>query len=97
MFTFIEYSPVLRYEKQLQQEEEAYQAQRRRMYSEVQEEKERMASSATRQRAELDKLQRQLEDNHSTASTVLKTEYERAREEQERRHTVSTYCMFTTK
>ena len=51
-----------RYEKQLQQEEEAYQAQRRRMYSEIQEEKERLASSASRQRSELDKLQRQLED-----------------------------------
>ena len=34
---------VLRYEKQLEQEEQAYQQQRRRLYAEVQEEKERLA------------------------------------------------------
>ena len=32
-----------RYEKQLEQEEQAYQQQRRRLYTEVQEEKERLA------------------------------------------------------
>ena len=59
------------------------------MYSEVQEEKERIASSAARQRAELDKLQRQLEDNHSSTADLLRKEFDKAREEQERRHTVS--------
>ena len=57
--------------------------------AEVQEEKERIASSAARQRAELDKLQRQLEENHSSTADLLRKEFDKAREEQERRHTVS--------
>jgi 5-azacytidine-induced protein 1 len=76
------------YENQLQQEEEAYQQQRRRLYTEVQEEKDRHAHQASRQRAELDRLQRQLEEAHSASSTALKMEYEKAREEQEKRHMV---------
>lgn len=76
------------YEKQMQQEEEAYQQQRRRLYTEVQEEKDRQAQQASRQRAELDRLQRQLEDAHSNSSTALKMEYEKARQEQEKRHHV---------
>lgn len=35
---------VFRYEKQLEHEEQAYQQQRRRLYTEVQEEKERLAA-----------------------------------------------------
>lgn len=80
---------VTSYEKSMQQEEEGYQQQRRRLYSEVQEEKERIAQQASRQRAELDKLQRQLEDTHSNSSEAMRREYEKAREEQERRHQVS--------
>ena len=34
---------VFRYEKQLEQEEQAYQQQRRRLYADVQEEKERLS------------------------------------------------------
>ena len=34
---------MIRYEKQLEQEEQAYQQQRRRLYADVQEEKERLA------------------------------------------------------
>ncbi|KAJ8318528.1 hypothetical protein KUTeg_003619 [Tegillarca granosa] len=75
-----------RYEKELQNEEEAYQQQRRRLYTEVQEEKERVASQASRQRQELDKLQRQLEDSHRHAVSAMKSEFEKAREEQENRH-----------
>ncbi|XP_064600746.1 centrosomal protein of 131 kDa-like isoform X2 [Liolophura sinensis] len=75
-----------RFEKQLQQEEEAYQQQRRRLHSEVQDEKERLAQQAARQRSELDKLQRQLEDSHRQALEAMKSEFEKAREEQERRH-----------
>ncbi|KAI0220340.1 hypothetical protein LSAT2_028141 [Lamellibrachia satsuma] len=74
------------YEKQMQQEEEAAQQQRRRLFAEVQEEKERLAQQAMRQRTELDRLQRQLEESHKNAVTAMKTEYEQAREEQERRH-----------
>ncbi|XP_005098791.1 centrosomal protein of 131 kDa [Aplysia californica] len=75
-----------RYEKQLQQEEEAYQQQRRRLYQEVQEEKDRVATTSSRQRGELEKLQRQLEDNHRHALESMREELDKAREEQERRH-----------
>ncbi|KAM4661888.1 LOW QUALITY PROTEIN: centrosomal protein of 131 kDa [Discoglossus pictus] len=73
-----------RYEKQLMQEEQSLQEQRRRLYSEVSEEK-RLNQQAARQRAELDELRRQLEDNCSLATRALKEEYE-SKEEQERRH-----------
>ena len=82
-----------RYEKQLQQEEEAYQQQRRRLYNEVQDEKDRLSSNATRQRQELDALRRQLEDSHRLALSAMKEQFEKAREEQERRHTVSFRCL----
>ena len=75
-----------RYEKEMQNEEDAYQQQRRRLHAEVQEEKERVAQQASRQRTELDRLQRQLEDSHAHALTAMKQEYEKSREEQERRH-----------
>ena len=41
-----------RYEKQLEQEEQAYQQQRRRLYAEVQEEKERLADQVQRAKQE---------------------------------------------
>ncbi|XP_053392932.1 centrosomal protein of 131 kDa-like [Mercenaria mercenaria] len=75
-----------RYEKQIQSEEEAYQAQRRRLLTEIQEEKDRLAQQASRQRSDLDKLQQQLQDKHSYALEAMKTEFDRAREEQENRH-----------
>ena len=58
------------------------------MYQEVQEEKDRVASSSSRQRGELEKLQRQLEDNHRHALESMKEELDKARQEQERRHKV---------
>ncbi|KAG7491232.1 hypothetical protein MATL_G00000850 [Megalops atlanticus] len=75
-----------RYEKQLQEEEQVLQQQRRRLYKEVAEEKERLGQLAARQRAELDDLRRQLEDNSSLAGRALREELDKAREEQERRH-----------
>ena len=72
----------------MQQEEEAYQQQRRRLYSEVQEEKERLSQQASRHRIELDRLQRQLEDQTNNATDAMRKEYEKARDEQERRHEV---------
>uniref|UniRef100_UPI00398EE44B centrosomal protein of 131 kDa isoform X2 n=1 Tax=Pristiophorus japonicus TaxID=55135 RepID=UPI00398EE44B len=75
-----------RYEKQLEQEEQAIQQQRRRLYAEVAEEKERLNQQAARQRAELDELRRQLEENCSLVTKALKEEFEKAKEEQERRH-----------
>ncbi|XP_063312384.1 centrosomal protein of 131 kDa isoform X2 [Pelobates fuscus] len=75
-----------RYEKQLVQEEQSLQEQRRRLYSEVSEEKERLNQQAARQRTELDELRRQLEENCALTTRVLKEEYEKGKEEQERRH-----------
>ncbi|TFK05806.1 small nuclear ribonucleoprotein G [Platysternon megacephalum] len=75
-----------RYEKHLEQEEQALQQQRRRLYSEVTEEKERLNQQAARQRAELEELRRQLEENGSIVTKALKEEYEKGKEEQERRH-----------
>ncbi|XP_068455285.1 centrosomal protein of 131 kDa isoform X2 [Clinocottus analis] len=75
-----------RYEKQLQEEELSLQQQRRRLYKEVADEKERLAQLAARQRAELDDLRRQLEENSSLAGRALREELDKSREEQERRH-----------
>ncbi|XP_044155130.1 centrosomal protein of 131 kDa isoform X2 [Bufo gargarizans] len=77
-----------RYEKQLVQEEQSLQEQRRRLYSDVSEEKERLKQQAARQRAELDELRKQLEDNCALATRVLKEEYEKSKEEQDRRHQI---------
>uniref|UniRef100_A0A3Q3CH79 Centrosomal protein 131 n=1 Tax=Haplochromis burtoni TaxID=8153 RepID=A0A3Q3CH79_HAPBU len=75
------------YEKQLQEEEVSLQQQRRRLYKEVADEKERLAQLAA-QRAELEDLRRQLEENSSLAGRALKEELDKTREEQERRHQV---------
>lgn len=72
----------------MQHEEEAYQQKQRRLYQEVQEEKERLATTSSRQRAELEKLQRQLEDNHRHALEAMKEEFDKTRDEQEKRHKV---------
>nr|XP_046232926.1 centrosomal protein of 131 kDa isoform X2 [Scatophagus argus] len=77
-----------RYEKQLQEEELSLQQQRRRLYKEVADEKERLAQLTARQRAELEDLRRQLEENSSLAGRALREELDKSREEQERRHQV---------
>uniref|UniRef100_A0A4W3K7S4 Centrosomal protein 131 n=1 Tax=Callorhinchus milii TaxID=7868 RepID=A0A4W3K7S4_CALMI len=77
-----------RYEKQLEQEEHSLQQQRRRLYAEVAEEKERLNQNAVRQRAELEELRRQLESNCSLATKALREEFDKTKEEQERRHQV---------
>uniref|UniRef100_A0A665WTP3 Centrosomal protein 131 n=1 Tax=Echeneis naucrates TaxID=173247 RepID=A0A665WTP3_ECHNA len=71
---------------QLQEEELCLQQQRRRLYKEVAEEKERLAQLAARQRAELEELRQQLEENSSLAGRALREELDKTREEQERRH-----------
>nr|XP_040033150.1 centrosomal protein of 131 kDa isoform X2 [Gasterosteus aculeatus aculeatus] len=78
----------VRYEKQLQEEELSLQQQRRRLYKEVADEKERLAQLSARQRAELEDLRRQLEENSSLAGRALREELDKTREEQERRHQV---------
>ncbi|XP_078609670.1 centrosomal protein of 131 kDa-like [Branchiostoma floridae x Branchiostoma japonicum] len=75
-----------RYEKQAEQEEQGLQQQRRRLYAEVQEEKERIATQAAKQRAEIDRMKEQLEESSSKAIETMRREYEKARDEQERRH-----------
>ena len=50
-----------RLEKQMEQEEQAYQQQRRRLYSDLQDEKERMAAQAQRQRQEMDETVAELQ------------------------------------
>ncbi|KAM6964398.1 centrosomal protein of 131 kDa [Tautogolabrus adspersus] len=77
-----------RYEKQLQEEELSLQQQRRRLYKEVADEKERLAQLSARQRAELEDLRKQLEENSSLAGRALREELDKTREEQERRHQV---------
>uniref|UniRef100_A0A4W5ME48 Centrosomal protein 131 n=1 Tax=Hucho hucho TaxID=62062 RepID=A0A4W5ME48_9TELE len=77
-----------RFEKQLAEEEMSLQQQRRRLYKEVSEEKERLNQLAARQRADLEDLRKQLEDNSSLAGRALREELEKSREEQERRHQV---------
>ncbi|XP_046710438.1 centrosomal protein of 131 kDa isoform X3 [Silurus meridionalis] len=77
-----------RFEKQLQEEENALQQQRRRLYKDVADEKERIAQQAARQQADLEELKSQLESNSSLANRALREEMEKSREEQERRHQV---------
>ncbi|CAF1152176.1 unnamed protein product [Didymodactylos carnosus] len=75
-----------RYEKAIRDEEKAFTEQRRRLFAEIEEEKNRLAEQATKQRNELDKLRKDVEDNHRNAVDAMKREYEAARLEQERRH-----------
>ncbi|KAL6057784.1 hypothetical protein STEG23_033987, partial [Scotinomys teguina] len=75
-----------RFEQHLEQEHRALEQQRRRLYSEVAEEKERLGQQAARQRAELEELRQQLEESSATLTRTLRAEFERSREEQEQRH-----------
>ncbi|NXC09418.1 CP131 protein, partial [Orthonyx spaldingii] len=75
-----------RCEQQLEQEEQALELQRRRLYAEVAEEKERLSQQAARQRVEAEELRRQLEADSSALSRALRDEYAKEKEEQERRH-----------
>ncbi|XP_077979762.1 centrosomal protein of 131 kDa-like [Glandiceps talaboti] len=75
-----------RYEKQLEEEESAFQQQRRRLYAEIQDEKDRLSEQSRRQKQELDRLQLQMEENNRKALNTMRSEYEKNREEAERRH-----------
>ncbi|XP_069916271.1 centrosomal protein of 131 kDa isoform X4 [Oryctolagus cuniculus] len=68
-----------RFEQHLEQEQLALEQQRRRLHSEVAEEKERLGQQAARQRAEL-------EESSAALTRSLRAEFEKGREEQERRH-----------
>ncbi|KAK2112307.1 hypothetical protein P7K49_012054 [Saguinus oedipus] len=77
-----------RFQQHLEQEQWVLQQQRQRLYSEVAEEKERLGQQAARQRAELEELRQQLEESSSALTRALRAEFEKDREEQERRHQV---------
>lgn len=78
-----------RYEKQVEHEEQAYQQQRCHLYAEVQAEKDRLADQALRQQEEIEKLQRGIEESSKYVIDRLKEEYDKEKNEQERRHKVS--------
>ncbi|CAF0738605.1 unnamed protein product [Rotaria sordida] len=75
-----------KYEKSLHDEEKTFNEQRRRLYTEIDEEKNRQNDLIAKQRADLDKLRRDIEENHRTVVDTTKHEYEAIRLEQERRH-----------
>lgn len=54
------------------------------------------SSLIPRQRAELEDLRRQLEENNSIVTKALKEEYEKGKEEQERRHQVCVISRLST-
>uniref|UniRef100_H2ZAQ9 Uncharacterized protein n=1 Tax=Ciona savignyi TaxID=51511 RepID=H2ZAQ9_CIOSA len=62
----------------MEQEDIAFQQQKKRLYSEVAEEKERIHQQAARQRSELDQLKRQLEDNSRITSSTIREEFEKS-------------------
>jgi len=66
-----------------------YQQQQQRLYQEVRDEKERVAETARRQRADVDALQRKLEDTHANLMATACNEYEATKAEQEKRHQVN--------
>ncbi|CAF0986557.1 unnamed protein product, partial [Brachionus calyciflorus] len=75
-----------RYEKSLEEEEKSFLEQRRRLYAEVEEEKNRLAEQASFQRKELDRLRRMLEENNLSTIDTIKKEYTNAQAELEKKH-----------
>ncbi|XP_036198068.1 centrosomal protein of 131 kDa isoform X4 [Myotis myotis] len=75
-----------RFEQQLEQEQRDLQQLRRRLYSEVAEEKERLGQQAARQRVELEDLRQQLEESSAARARALRAELDKGREELEQRH-----------
>lgn len=75
-----------RYEKSLEEEEKSFLEQRRRLYAEVEEEKNRLAEQASFQRKELDRLKRMLEENNLSSIEAIKKEYATTHMEMEKKH-----------
>jgi len=88
---------VSSYEEQLRQRELLYQHQQQRLYQDVRDEKDRVAESARRQRADVDALQRKLEDTHANLMASVRTEYEATKAEQDKRHQVNNLILICTK
>ena len=75
-----------RYEKSLEEEEKSFLEQRRRLYAEIEEEKNRIAEQGALQRRELDRLRKMLEENNFNSIETIRKEYATAQAELERKH-----------
>merc|ERR1712066_1137681 len=75
-----------RYDKQLEQEEKAFQAQKRRLYQEIAEEKERLFHQRNRLKKENEDFKNQLEQHQSASAKALQAEFDRAKNLAENRH-----------
>ncbi|XP_069887739.1 centrosomal protein of 131 kDa isoform X2 [Dipodomys merriami] len=75
-----------RFEQHLEQEQRALEQQRRRLYSEVAEERERLGQQAARQRTEVEELRQQLEERSAALTRALQAEFEKGQQEQEQQH-----------
>merc|ERR1712071_589037 len=75
-----------RYDTMLQHEEQAFQSQKRRLYQEIAEEKERLLFQSQRLKKENSDFKEQLEKHQSASAKALQVEFERAREVAEKRH-----------
>ena len=77
-----------RYEKSLEEEEKSFLEQRRRLYAEIEEEKNRVAEQAALQRKELDRLRKMLEENNFNTIETIRKEYAQSQAEMTKKHQV---------
>lgn len=77
-----------RYEKSLEDEEKSFLEQRRRLYSEIEEEKNRIAEQGATQRRELDRLKKMLEENNLKSIETIRKEYQTSQAEAETKHQI---------
>lgn len=77
-----------RYEKSLEDEEKSFLEQRRRLYAEIEEEKNRIAENGATQRKELDRLKKMLEENNLNSIETIRREYQASQAEAEAKHHV---------
>ncbi|CAF3411768.1 unnamed protein product [Rotaria socialis] len=75
-----------KYEKSLRDEVDNLNEQRRRLYTEIEEEKSQQSELVAKQHADLEKLRRDIEENHRSVVESSKLEHEAIRLEQEHRH-----------
>ena len=75
-----------RFDKMLEQEEIAFHAQKKRLYQEIAEEKERLFHQSNRLKKENEEFKKQLETTQSSAVKALTAEFETAKCLSEKRH-----------
>jgi 5-azacytidine-induced protein 1 len=78
-----------RYEKSLEEEEKSFLEQRRRLYAEIEEEKNRIAEQGASQRRDLDRLKKSLEENNLNSIETIRREYLASHAEVEAKHQVN--------